>query len=165
MVLQYSHSSSSHLPTMCQIPDAKWKMRSTLTVTESINKSNGNSEGDSDVFRVLTQRGRKKSAHTRRGESFHRKVSPTQCSTAGRVLRMLTMLEVKLQPQISRKITWLLLALLRVNPNSKPTLNAAVRNSASSSETSKGEFSQFCSVPGWKTSGNLKQQQSNPWPR
>lgn len=165
IVLQYGHSSPSHLPTMCQIPTTKWKMQSILTVTNSTNKSKGNSEWDSDIILVLPQRGQKKSAHPGWGESFHRKVSSIQSSTAGRALQMLTMLEVKLQPWISRKITRMFLALLRANLNSKPTPSAAFRNTASSSETSKGEFSWFCPVPGWKTCENIKQQQRNPWPR
>lgn len=109
--------------------------------------------------------GMKKSAHPWWEESFHRKVSSAQPSTAGRMLQMLMMLEVKLRSWLRRKITRVLLALLRANPNSKPTPNAAVKNTASNSKTSKGEFSRFCSVPGWKTCGKLKQQQSNPWPR
>lgn len=64
-----------------------------------------------------------------------------------------------------QKTTLALLALLRANPNSKPTLNAAVRKTAPNSETSKGEFRRFCSVPAWKACGKLKQQQHNPWPR
>lgn len=75
------------------------------------------------------------------------------------------MLEVELQPQISRKIIWVLLALLRVSSNSKLALSTAVRDTGNSSKTSK-RISWACSVPGWEACGKLKQQQSNnPWPQ
>lgn len=48
---------------------------------------------------------------------------------------MLTILEVELQPQISRKITWVLLALARVSSNNKLALSIAVRDTGSSSKT------------------------------
>lgn len=103
------------------------------------------------------------SAYLWRGKGFHSKVSSTQHGAAGRVLAIL---EVELQPQISRKITWVLLALLGVSSNSKLALSTAVRDTGSSSKASKGEFSWVCSVPGQEACGKLKQQQSsNPWPR
>lgn len=85
-------------------------------------------------------------------------MSPTQHETAGRVI---TILEVELQPQISRKTTWVLLALLRVSPTSKLALSTAVKRHREQQQNQSGriQLGLLCAWSGdlWETEAAAEQ--------
>lgn len=155
MVLEYVFQAVSPLHVTFLLQNGRCNLQQQLQI--ALVKPKG-IHNRTLTYSQYCHKGGKKSSYLWRGKSFHSKVSPTQHETAGRVI---TILEVELQPQISRKITWVLLALLTVSPTSKLALSTAVKRHREQQQNQSGriQLGLLCASSGdlWETEAAAEQ--------